>query len=203
MPRLIHTELSAPRQSESSKPAPRLILKSASLNALPLHFGHEGLDVGAHQEELMNVIPVRWVNCYFGRRQPKDEPPSTDIDVRELERVAQECAVRLGVGAVDNDMETKRLTRAQANVHSTNRMTARVKPCQIEPLPLAKLRARFPASAMDNGSHAAAAASAAKAAPRSTEPAELRRTGSAAVEASPIAARALPAGSPPGSANSR
>jgi len=104
MPRLIDTKLSTSRQSELREPAPRLILKSASLDALPLHFSHEGLDVGAHQKELMNVILVRWVNCYFGRWQPKDKPPSTDIDVGKLERVAQECEVCLGVGAVDNGM---------------------------------------------------------------------------------------------------
>src|SRR4051812_20223463 len=97
-------------------------------------------------------------------------------------------------------MTKKRLTKAHTRVHSRATMTATLNPSQIEPRPPAKLRARLPARAMDNGSQAAAAVRVARATARSAEPGELRRTGNAAAETSPISARALPTGRPPGKA---
>ena len=38
------------------------------------------------------------------RRQPEDQPPAADIHVRQLEDIAQDRAIRVGVGAVDNRM---------------------------------------------------------------------------------------------------
>jgi hypothetical protein len=77
-----------------------------------------------------------------------------------------------------------------------HRLTARGR--GTEPRQPVKLRARLPASAIDTGSRAAVAAKVTKATARSAEPGALRRTGTPAREASPNAATALPAGSPPG-----
>lgn len=94
-------------------------------------------------------------------------------------------------------------TRAQSRAQKAPAATARLRTNQIRPRPSPKLRAGFPASATDTGSHAAAARSEASDMIRSAVPRTLRATAVPATAMSPRAARALPIGSPPGSSISR
>src|SRR5262249_20573414 len=66
----------------------------------------EGLDVVAHQVELMDIVLVGGMHGHLGWRQAEDQPATADIDVRQLEHVTQECAIRVRLGAVDDRMGT-------------------------------------------------------------------------------------------------
>ncbi len=52
----------------------------------------------------MHVVLLRRVDGKFGRRQPEDQPAVADIDMRELEHLAQQGAVGLGALTVDDRM---------------------------------------------------------------------------------------------------
>jgi hypothetical protein len=74
-------------------------------NVLFREGGHFGFQVVAHEIEFVdNTIFVGWVECGFCRRQREDQPAMTRIDGPESEDVAEECAVRLGVFAVEDYM---------------------------------------------------------------------------------------------------
>src|SRR6185312_10662123 len=68
------------------------------------HLADEGLDVVAHQIELVVRVLVGGMDGHLRRRQPEDEPPTTDVDVRQMKDVAQETAIRLWFRAVDDRM---------------------------------------------------------------------------------------------------
>ena len=70
------------------------------------HAGDELADVVTHKIELVAAVLVPRMNGDLRRRQPEDEPPFTDIDVRESEHVAQESSIRLGLLAVDDRVHT-------------------------------------------------------------------------------------------------
>jgi hypothetical protein len=63
-----------------------------------------GLEVVAHQIEFVRAILLRRVDGQLGRRESENEPAFTRVHVRELQDVAEELAVRLGVTAIEDDV---------------------------------------------------------------------------------------------------
>jgi hypothetical protein len=68
------------------------------------HGGDKSLDVVAHQIELVNVVLFRRVNGDLGRRQAKDKPALTGVDVGEPQNIAEKSTVRIRVLAVNDRM---------------------------------------------------------------------------------------------------
>src|SRR5438128_8371766 len=57
-----------------------------------------------HQIKLMHVILLRRMNGNFGGRQSKDEPSAANIDVWQIEHIAQESSVGFRIRTVDDRM---------------------------------------------------------------------------------------------------
>src|SRR5882757_9283651 len=100
MPWLVDTEFAAARQSDLGEHAPSLILDFVAGDAVFFHSGDELFDVVAHEIEFVHTVLVRWMNSDFGRWQAEDQPTVADIDVRQLEDIAQKSAVCFGIRAV-------------------------------------------------------------------------------------------------------
>lgn len=101
---LIDAELTAARQGQAGDRAPALFVDGGAGHVLSFQVGDQGVDVVAHQEELVFLVLVGRVHGDFGWRQREDQPPMTGVDLRILQHVAQECAVGLGILAVDDDV---------------------------------------------------------------------------------------------------
>ena len=83
-----------------SKPQPRFCTGTAG-DIVLAHRSDERLDVIAHEIELVHVVLAGWMDSYFRRRQTKDEPSVPDVDIRQLENVAQKGTVCIRTLAVD------------------------------------------------------------------------------------------------------
>ena len=64
----------------------------------------EGVDVVTQQVEFLNTVFVRRVNGEFRWWKGKYKPVVSYINVRKLQNVSDECAVFVGIGAIDNGM---------------------------------------------------------------------------------------------------
>ena len=85
------------------------------------------IDVVAHQVQLVRRRAVDRMHGHLGRRQLEDQPAASGVDVRVLEHVAEERAVRVGVAAVNNHMSAgdHRLT-IRRDEFTARRWSARV-----------------------------------------------------------------------------
>src|SRR4051812_40053916 len=99
MPRLVDADLARPRDLDHDDPAPALVLDPrAELGALGRQLRDRGLDVVAHQAELVPGRPgIGRVDRHLARRQPEDQPAAAGVDVREAEDVPEERPRRLRV----------------------------------------------------------------------------------------------------------
>ena len=103
MPGLIDGELPAVRQPDGRQQTPALVGDVAShLDTFRPQFGQRGVDVVAHQVELMVTRPVGRVYGQFGRRQREDEPAAARVDRPQVQHVGDELAHLLGVRGVDD-----------------------------------------------------------------------------------------------------
>ena len=102
MSRLIDTQLPAARKRHLRHETVALVLHRRASDAMALHLGDERLHVVTHQIELVDVVLLGRMNGHFSRRESEDQPAATNVDVRQLEHIAQECAIRFGIGAVDS-----------------------------------------------------------------------------------------------------
>src|SRR5262249_14564649 len=107
MARLIDTQLSAAGKSDLREQAPTQVLNRAGCNALLFQLLDEGLDIVAHEIKLMNVVLLRGMYCNLCWRQSEDQPAASNIDVRKMQHIAQECAVRLRIRAVNDRVSTR------------------------------------------------------------------------------------------------
>jgi hypothetical protein len=101
---LIDAERPPTGEPEPDQQAPSLVLNRPTPNIVPLHLRHERFHVVAHQVKLVTVVFVRRVDGDFRRREADNQPPASDINVRQPEHVAQKCAVSICVLAVDDGM---------------------------------------------------------------------------------------------------
>src|SRR5438552_506534 len=106
VPRLVHAELSASRQSHFREVSPRLVVHWPASHALLFHVRHEAFEVIAHEVELLHVVFFRRVHGHLCRRQSEDEPSSANVDVRKFQHFAKKRAVRVGILAVDDGVRT-------------------------------------------------------------------------------------------------
>ena len=89
-----------------NEPAPALLTDGATGYSGLLHGSPECLDIRAHEIELMPAIRIRRMNRNFRRRQTKDQPAMSGIDVRQSEYIPEEGAVGQRIAAVENRMCT-------------------------------------------------------------------------------------------------
>src|SRR5713101_2924427 len=102
MLRLVNADLASTRQPHLRNGTPRCFLNFGALNALLREGSHFGLQIIAHETELVDTIFIRWVECGFCGRQREDQPAMAPVHGSESEHVAKKCAVRLGVLTEDN-----------------------------------------------------------------------------------------------------
>src|SRR4051812_12006454 len=75
------------------------------LDALGREVGRRGLDVVAHQVELVMPGLLARMRGDLARRGGEDRPAAARVDLAQLEYVAQEGADRVGVGAEDDRVD--------------------------------------------------------------------------------------------------
>jgi hypothetical protein len=102
--RLVKADLAPAGEEDFRKRAPSLLVNRRAWN-IPLDQGsHLGLQVIAHEVELMRPILSGGVEGGFGWGQSEDQPAMAGVDGFQSENIAEECAIRLGILAVDNDV---------------------------------------------------------------------------------------------------
>src|SRR5215475_305713 len=74
VPGLVDTECAAAGQGEMRQRAPRLLFDRSACERMRPHLGDEGVDVVAHQIEVMATILVGGVDGDFGGWQLENEP---------------------------------------------------------------------------------------------------------------------------------
>jgi hypothetical protein len=95
----MNSTLSFVGQADRGHEAPALIGDVLrDLDSLGAQFGERGVDVVAHQVELVPAFPVGGMNRQLGGRQGEDEPASARVDRRKSEHVREEVAHLLGFG---------------------------------------------------------------------------------------------------------
>jgi hypothetical protein len=94
----------APWQLEVSEASPAEVVDGPFENdSFALEVGHRGLQVVAHEVELVAGFGVG-VEGDLCRGQGEDQPAVTGVDRVEIEDVLEEVAVGFGVLAVDDDV---------------------------------------------------------------------------------------------------
>ena len=107
MLRLIKAELTTAGKPDLRYRAPSLSVNPRTLNALLCERGNFGIEVIAHQIKLVGAMRFCGVECGFGRWQREDQPAMACVDGFEVENVAEECTIRLGVLAIDDDVSAE------------------------------------------------------------------------------------------------
>jgi hypothetical protein len=79
-----------------------LIPRRRAKNASVVHPRGKRRNVVDHQIDFVLAARLRRMNGDLRRGQRKDQPALSDIDMREAEHVAKECAIRISVRAVDD-----------------------------------------------------------------------------------------------------
>jgi hypothetical protein len=101
--RLVEAELAATRQPDLRHRAPTLLLDGTQVNASCFKSRHVGDKVVGQKEELSAATVITGVQCDLGGRRAKDEPAAADVHEGQVENVAKEGAIRLGVGTKDDE----------------------------------------------------------------------------------------------------
>src|SRR3954465_11831402 len=104
MTRLVHPDLAPARQSESRQPSPPHLGDVRELNALGLQLSNCGIQVVAHEIQLVSAGTIRRVHRHLCRWQLEDEPASAGIDMGVPEDISEERAVGFRVTAIDDDV---------------------------------------------------------------------------------------------------
>src|SRR5258705_10737981 len=101
--RLIEADLASTGKLHLCNGTPSCFLNCGAPNVLLREGGHFGFQVVADEIELVDdTIFIGRVECGFCRRQGEDQPAMTSIDGLEPEDIAEECAICLGVFAVED-----------------------------------------------------------------------------------------------------
>src|SRR5579863_4882155 len=100
MLRLIKPDLASAGQSYPCDGAPSFVFHFRTRDALLPECGHLGLQIVAHEIELVPAILLGWMNCHFRGRQGEDEPSMPCVHRRKSEDIAQKIAIGLRIPAV-------------------------------------------------------------------------------------------------------
>src|SRR5690242_8628073 len=106
MPRLIEPEPAAAWQGDLGQQTPALIAYLGASDARRGQFRHRLFDVVAHQVELVPATVFGWMQGYFGRGQREDQPAMAGVGGGKLQHVAEEPAISLRTGGVEDGVGT-------------------------------------------------------------------------------------------------
>jgi hypothetical protein len=101
---LIKTDLTSAGKRHLRDGAPALLLNARALNALLCEGSYFGFQIVAHEIQFIGMTRIGRVECGFRRRESEDQPAMTRVHGLEAEDVAEKCAIRFGVLAIDNDV---------------------------------------------------------------------------------------------------
>lgn len=105
MPGFVEGKLSAVGQADRREEPPAFFGDvPRHLGSPGLKFGKRGMDVIAHQVELMMAAAVGRVHRELGRRQREDRPASARVDRAHSQHVCEEPANVLGLGGEDDSV---------------------------------------------------------------------------------------------------
>src|SRR5260221_12342219 len=104
MIRLTQTDPTPARKVDMHKGAPSSLCRRVKSNVVRLQRCKNGLQVWAHEIQLVRGVSLCRVHRKLGRWQREDQPTAASVDGRELKDVAEKCTVSVDVLAVDNDM---------------------------------------------------------------------------------------------------
>src|SRR5882762_2877079 len=107
MLRLIQVDVATTGKAHLRNGTPSLVLNFRALDILLRQGSHFGFQIVAHQIEFVDTVLLARVERGFCRRQRKDQPAMPRIHGLEAQDVAEKCAVRLSVFAVDNDVSAR------------------------------------------------------------------------------------------------
>ena len=62
------------------------------------------LDIVAHEPDLVRVVLAGFVQGEIGWRQPEEQSPIADIDMRKLQHIAEERRIGIRVRRIGDDM---------------------------------------------------------------------------------------------------
>jgi hypothetical protein len=79
-----------------------LILRRGTDHASVRHARDERRHVIDHEIERVLTAPLRGMDGHLGRRQRKDQPSRSDIDMWKAEHLSKKCAIGFSVRAVDD-----------------------------------------------------------------------------------------------------
>src|SRR5260370_38368976 len=103
MLRLIEADLASAGKLHLCNGAPSCFLNCGAFDVLFREGGHFGFQVVAQEIEFVdNTIFVGRMECGFCRWQGEDQPAMPRIDGLESKDIAEKCAVRFGVFAVED-----------------------------------------------------------------------------------------------------
>jgi hypothetical protein len=83
------------------------VFELCAFDVVLIHLSDEGGDGVTQQVEFLKTALVSRVNREFRWWKGKDKPVVSNINVRKLQNVSDECAVFGGIGAIDNRMASR------------------------------------------------------------------------------------------------
>ena len=91
MPGLVNGKFRAIWKADRRQESPALIGDvPRHFGSLVFQFGESGVDVVAHQVELVTALPIGWMDSELGRRQGKDKPATARVCRRHAEHIREE-----------------------------------------------------------------------------------------------------------------
>src|SRR5689334_24942175 len=126
MARFVQPELIATRQSDLSDPAPRLLVDRRGGDALAAKLFTRGVDVVAHQIELVELLVLGRVHGELGGRGGEDQPAAADVHRRKAQYVAEKSPRLIRLLRIDQGVQAEnghRALRLPGAVESCNEMS--------------------------------------------------------------------------------
>ena len=117
MARLVHSDLATAGQAKAGEPAPPFLGDVlGELNALGAKITHGGLNVVAHEVQLVFAWAISGMHGQFRWRQSEDQPPAAGVHMRLPQDVSEEGPVRFRITAEQDDMAAEdHVSRLRAN----------------------------------------------------------------------------------------
>jgi len=104
--RLVQADLAAARQGEMGESPPARFGDICEGNSSVAQVAHRGVEVVAHQVQLVGCGVLAWVHRHLGWGKFEYEPPVAGVDMRISQDVTEEPTVSLGILAVDDEMRS-------------------------------------------------------------------------------------------------
>src|SRR5580658_2635223 len=101
---LVEAQIAAARQLDPCDRAPSFLVHFGTSDAALAKRLQFGLEVVAHEIQLVRPIAVAGMERRLRRRQRKNQPSMARIHRRETKNVPEERPIRIGILAVDDDM---------------------------------------------------------------------------------------------------